>query len=102
MQFPAADRGHSRFPFDSSSVDLTFTFEPSVPIEAVRITNRIPGFFLSSESAIADRNANGSIRLRFLLRRNLFTQVLCMLILVAGLFFALLILATQTPSALGS
>jgi hypothetical protein len=102
MQFPAADLGHSRFPFDSSQMDLTFTFQPTIPIEAIRITNRVPGFVLSRASAIADRNPDGSLRLRFLLKRNLFTQVLCFLILVAGLCFAILILATQTPSALGS
>jgi len=102
MQFPAADLGHARFPFDSSQLDLTFSFDPPIPIEAVRITNRVPGFVLSRASAIADRNPDGSLRIRFLLKRNLFTQVLCVLILVAGLCFAILILATQTPSALGS
>lgn len=102
MQFPAADFGHSRFPLDSSYLDLTFTFDPPVPIEAVRITNRVPGFILARTSAVADHNPNGSLRVRFLLKRNLFTQVLCALILVAGLSFAVLILATQTLSALGS
>lgn len=102
MQFPASDLGHSRFPFDSSQLDLVFTFEPVIPIEAVRVTNRVPGFVLARTSAIADRNPDGSLRIRFLLKRNLFTQMLCGLIFVAGLFFAILILTTQTPSALGS
>jgi|SRR5262245_48322848 len=102
VKFPAADLGHARFPFDSSQLDLTFTFEPAIPIEAVRVINRVPGFILSRSSAIADRNVDGSLRVRFLLRRNLFTQVLCVLILVAGLCFAVLILATQTLSAVGS
>jgi hypothetical protein len=100
MDFPAADRGHSRFPLDSSYLDLNLSFQPSIPIEAIRITNRVPGFILSS--AVADRHDDGSIRLRFLLQRNLFTQMLCGLILFAGLCFAILILATQTVSALGS
>ena len=42
MKFPAADLGHFRFPFDSSHIDLTFSFQPTIPIEAVRITNRVP------------------------------------------------------------
>jgi fucose 4-O-acetylase-like acetyltransferase len=68
----------------------------------VRVVNRVPGFMLSRSSAIADRNPDGSLRIRFLLRRNLFTQVLCVLIIVAGLCFSILILATQTSTALGS
>ncbi|MGO9596240.1 MAG: hypothetical protein ACLPZ0_21630 [Steroidobacteraceae bacterium] len=100
MDFPAADRGHSRFPFDSSNLDLKISFQPAVPIEVIRITNRVPGFILSKWTA--DRSADGSIRLRFSLDRNLFTQILCGLILFAGFCFALLILGTQTASALGS
>ena len=102
MDFPTADRGHSRFPFDSSYVELNISFKPVIPIEVVRITNRIPGFILSASSVTADRHADGSIRLRFLLKRDPFTQILCGLILVAGLCFAVLILATQTAAALGS
>ena len=102
MDFPTADQGHSRFPFDSSYVELNLSLQPSVPIDVVRVTNRVPGFILSASSVMVDRNADGSIRLRFLLKRNLFTQIFCGLILVAGLCFAVLILATQTAAALGS
>lgn len=102
VQFPANDLGHLRFPFDSSQMDLTFRFQPQIPIEAVRITNRVPGFLLVNDSAAANRQPDGSLRIRFLLRRSLFTQALCILILAAGLLFAVLILATQTASALGS
>lgn len=102
MDFPTADRGHSRFPFDSSYVELNLSFKPAIPINVVRITNRVPGFILSEASVTADLHADGSIRLRFLVKRDPFTQILCGLILVAGLCFAILILATQTAAALGS
>ena len=102
MSFPTNDRGHARFPFDSSHVDLTFRFDQPVPLDVVRITNRVPGFVLVTRTASAIRLPDGSLRIQVLLRRNFFTQALCALILVAGVTFAMLILATQTPAALGS
>ena len=102
LGLPADDRGHARFPFDSSAINLTFRFDQPVPIDIVRVTNRVPGFVLVKGSATAIQEKDGSLRIGFLLRRNLFTQALCALILVAGITFAVLILATQTPAALGS
>jgi hypothetical protein len=102
MGFPTVGHGHGWFPFDSSRFDLGFTFDPSIPIEIVRITNLVPGFVLDRQSVVANRRADGSLRIALELRRNFFTQVLCVVFLVSALFFTPLILAMQTLSNLGS
>ena len=102
MSFATSDSGHSRFPLDTSNLAVSLSFEPSVPIEVVRIVNRVPGFILDKPSVVCHRKDDGSIEMAFSVRRNLFTQVLCFLLFISALCFAVLILATQTTSALSS
>lgn len=102
VQFPANDAGHIRFPFDSSQMDLTFSFQPTALINWVRIVSRVPGFVLSTNCNRIQRRADGSIRVRFLLRRDPFMQCFCVVVLLSGLVLISLILATQSASALAT
>jgi hypothetical protein len=100
VEFPANDTGHIRFPFDSSQMNLAFSFQPMAPINIVLITGRVPGFVLSADCHFVQRLEDGSIRLRFSLRRDPFMQTFCVAVLLSGFVFILLILATQSASAL--
>jgi hypothetical protein len=99
IDFPTNDHGHARFPFDSSIVSTDLSFSTDIPIDSIRITNRVAGFYLSRPAAT---KTPGTIHLTFVLHRDLFTQVLCALIIVSGAVFAGLILMSQKPEALGT
>lgn len=96
MAYPTVGHNHSWFPFDSSSFDLSLTFQPNIPVEIVRIRNSVPGFALFQESVLSQKFPDGRVRIAFKLRRYVFTQALCTLFLIAALFFAPLIISTQT------
>jgi hypothetical protein len=103
IDFPTNDRGHARFPLDSSTVATDISFSGDISIDAIRITNRVAGFLLSRPTAtISKAGTIQTVHLRFVLKRDLFTQTLCALILFSGAVFATLILTTQKPEALGT
>lgn len=88
-----------RFPFDSAHFDFTVQLEPGLPLERVRLINRVPGFVLDPESFTAKVEADGTMRVIFDLNRHRFTQLLVILLFFAALIFGVLILFIERSEA---
>ncbi len=102
VSLSTTDGGHGRFPFDTSRMEFELSFDPPLPIEVVRLVNRVPGFVLDDSSFVSHRDGSGTIKISFVLHRNLFTQVLSVLLFVSSLLFAVLILQLNDKGSLAS
>lgn len=93
---------HQNFPFDSAQFDFEINTDPWFEPSTLRITNRIPGFYLPCSSikmAMGDKR----VRILFNLKRSpliaLVTVVLC---LVAPIFALLILQLTKIETVASS
>ena len=93
---------HNFFPFDSSNFDFEVTLDPNLPIQMVRIVNRVPGFLMDSEALQAIRTNNRSIHIKFQLTRDPFVQLLSTVLAIASVVFASLILSIERMEVLAT
>ncbi|MGD0238487.1 MAG: hypothetical protein ABSC55_28615 [Syntrophorhabdales bacterium] len=92
-----AERGlHRWFPFDSSSFAFTVTMNPPMHFNAVRITNRVPGFICDCSQIAVGGSSDGVMTIRFILRRSPLIQVFALILCVASIIFAVAIILLPT------
>jgi hypothetical protein len=83
---------HRNFPFDSRSFEFTLDFSADLPLDAVRLVNRIPGFYIPCDGAAITWVALRQLGVRFDLQRNRLIQLFAVVFVVAAVIFAYIII----------
>jgi hypothetical protein len=80
---------HRDFPFDSAKFDFEMSFEPTVSIENVRISNALQSFDLDCDSLNVQERSGSGLEIKFEERRNRVVQLTAVLLVVAAFLFLL-------------
>jgi hypothetical protein len=83
---------HKDFPFDSRSFGFTLDFSTELPLDAVRLTNRISGFYIPCEKDFVTWESLRKLKFRFHLQRNRLTQLFAVVFVIIAAIFAFLII----------
>jgi hypothetical protein len=82
---------HRNFPFDSQSFKFALNFSADLPLNLLRITNRIPGFYVPCESMSVSFSPR-ELQIRFDFKRDRLTQLFAIMFVVVALVFAFIII----------
>jgi hypothetical protein len=96
------DGRHRDFPFDSRSFEFTLDFSPDLPLDLVRLTNRVPGFSVPCKTFSVGWASSHELQVRFDLKRDRLIQLFAVVFVVVAAVFPLIIVRLADVPALAT
>jgi hypothetical protein len=82
---------HKDFPFDSRSFGFTLGFSTELPLDVLKLTNRISGFYIPCSEGSVTWESPRTLKVRFHLQRNRLTQLYAIVFLIIAVIFGYII-----------